>query len=32
MGRGERYGLMAETTDCAETVANTVQGITEQQM
>jgi hypothetical protein len=32
MGRGELYGSMAETTDSAETVANMVQGITEQQM
>jgi uncharacterized protein Yka (UPF0111/DUF47 family) len=29
---GEVYGLLEETTDRAETVANTVQGIMEQQV
>jgi uncharacterized protein Yka (UPF0111/DUF47 family) len=32
MGCGELYGLMEETTDRAETVANTLQGIMEQQV
>jgi uncharacterized protein len=32
MGWGEVYGLMEETTDRAETVANTLQGIMEQQV
>ncbi len=32
MGWGEVYGLLEETTDRAETVANTLQGIMEQQV
>jgi predicted phosphate transport protein (TIGR00153 family) len=32
IGWGEVYGLLEETTDRAETVANTVQGIMEQQL
>jgi uncharacterized protein Yka (UPF0111/DUF47 family) len=32
MGCGELYGLMEDTTDRAETVANTLQGIMEQQV
>jgi uncharacterized protein len=32
MGCGELYGLMEETTDRAETLANTLQGIMEQQL
>ena len=32
MGWGEVYGLLEETTDRAETVANTLQGIMDQQL
>ena len=32
MGCGKLYGLMEDATDRAETVANTVQGIMEQQV